>query len=353
MAEGYPCEDEDMPTIEQPPVLEVVPNVSVGRDIELVAELEQVTREALRAASAADDGAAGRGIIADVHADEDHDRTVFTLVGSPQVLLAGMDALVRASVAAIDLHAGHGVHPRIGVVDVVPVIALADDDVSRVAAFSLAHELARVLGEELRVPCVRYGIAPGLDAVERLVGAGFTGAVRRGGGPAVMDRIAAGELELIAGPDVLHPTAGVTMVGVRDVLIAFNVDLAVDDLDRARDIAKRIREATDGPDSLVGVRALGLRLPHRSPPIVQVSTNLERHATTGPAKVLDAVARIAQEHGIDVDRAELVGLAPDSALAPLRYACTRHGIPLAAGRHPSLDAAVSAVAIPRPPRPRR
>jgi glutamate formiminotransferase len=348
-----------MPMSNRLPVLEVVPNVSVGRDDELVAELEQVTREALRAASVGD-AAAGRFILADVHADEDHDRTVFTLVGSPDVLLVGMDALARASVAAIDLHAGHGVHPRIGVVDVVPVVALGDDEEHRVAAFALAAELGRVIGDELRVPCVRYGLAQDGDVTgaqgdarpERIQGAGFTGAVRRGGGPAVLERVAAGELELLAGPAALHPTAGVTMVGVREVLIAFNVDLAIDDLDFAREVARAIREVTDGPESLHGVRALGLRLPRRHPAIAQVSTNIERHARTGPAKVLETVARLAQAAGVSVDRAELVGLAPDSALAPLRYTCTRLRIPLVTGRHPSLEAAVTAVGFPRPSRPR-
>lgn len=316
-----------MPPEPHLPLLELVPNVSVGRDRALVEALTAEVHTAL--AIPVGDGSSAE--LADVHVDDDHDRTVFTLIGRGEALKAGFFALARASVDSTDIHAGHGVHPRIGVLDVVPVIAL-DDDIE--AAHDFAHSVATYIGDELRVPCVHYGIdAPGESS--------FTGAVRRGGGPAAIERVRAGELELLAGPDELHPTAGMTMVGVREVLVAFNVDLAVDDLDAARDIARRIRAATDGPDSLDGVRALGLRLPRRQPPHAQVSTNIERHASVGPARVLETIARLAADAGIELDRAELVGLAPDSALGPLRYSCTRLAIPLAAAPNPSLDAAAA------------
>ncbi|MCB0880126.1 MAG: hypothetical protein KDC46_14230, partial [Thermoleophilia bacterium] len=168
-----------------------------------------------------------------------------------------------------------------------------------------------------------------------------TGEVRRGGPATVAERVADGELELLGGPREPHPTAGITICGVRDVLVAFNVDLAIDDLDAARAIAARIRETAAGDDALPGVRALGLRLASRE--VAQVSTNVERHRECGPARVLDAVVQIAGELGVEVAGAELVGLAPDSCLVPLRYACTVQGVTLATGPVASLDQVVQSL----------
>jgi glutamate formiminotransferase len=319
------------------PLLECVPNVSAGRDVVLVDGLGDVVRDGI-ARGARTDGS--HAILADVHRDSDHDRSVFTIVGRGEAVVGGLVALARAAVDRIDLHAGHGVHPRVGVLDVVPVVSLdADAERGRGAAFEAVRRIAGQVGAQLHVPVVRYGLGEGGAP---LPGAASTGAVRRGGPGGVMDRVADGELELLAGPQEPHPTAGVTMCGVRDVLVAFNVDLATDDLDLARAVAARVRETAGGDDALPGVRALGLRLPSRD--IVQVSTNVERHAECGPARVLESVVRIAAELGATATTAELVGLAPDSALGPLRYACTRHGVVLAAAPRPSIEDAIAQLA---------
>ncbi len=318
------------------PLVELVPNVSAGRDIVLVDGLGDAVRDGI-ARGGRRDGSSG--ILADVHRDADHDRSVFTIVGTGEAIVGGMLALAQAAVERIDLHAGHGVHPRVGVVDVIPVVALdpdPDGDDSRHAAFAVMRRIAGQIGGQLDVPVVQYALD---EDGSRIAGAGNTGQARRGGTAGAVDRIASGELRLLAGPSTAHPTAGVTLCGVRPVLIAFNVDLATADVDLARDIAKRIRESSEGDDSLPGVRALGLRLPSRRR--AQVSTNIERHGECGPARVLESVARIAAEHGVDVAGAELVGLAPDSALAPLRCACTRLGVALAASARPSLDDAIA------------
>lgn len=286
---------------------------------------------------AALDGTAA--IVADVHRDSDHDRSVLTLVGRGEALAAGLEALARACVSRLDLHAGHGVHPRVGVLDVVPVVPLEQGDDALDAAHELVDRHATFLGRELDVPVVRYALD---RSGSPLPGATHTGEVRRGGPATVAERIVSGELERISGPVTPHPTAGVTICGVRDVLVAFNVDLDRDDLDAARAIATRIRGTAAGDDALPGVRALGLRLASRT--VAQVSTNIDRHGECGPARVLQAVARIAAEHGCRISTAELVGLAPDSALGPLRYASTGLGVPLLAGANPSLDAAVGRLA---------
>lgn len=312
------------------PLLESVPNVSIGRDAAAVDSLVAATRDAAAAGGARDGTVA---IVAGVHRDDDHDRSVLTIIGRGEALAGALEGLARATIELVDLHAGHGVHPRVGVLDVLPVVALEEGDAARSAAFELAERIGAFVGA-LGVPVVRYG----LDREgRRIPGAGFTGEVRRGGPASVVERMAADELIRIAGPVEPHETAGVTICGVRDVLVAFNVDLDVDDLDLARRIAGRIRESAGGDEALVGVRALGLRLASRG--MVQVSTNLEQYRVVGPARLLETVARIAAESGAGISAAELVGLAPDAALIPLRYACTRAGVPLLAAEQPSLEAA--------------
>jgi glutamate formiminotransferase len=313
-------------------LLESVPNVSVGRDVATVDAIVAATRTGIELGAAIDGSAA---MLADVHRDADHDRSVLTLVGRGEALASGLEALARASVQLIDLHAGHGVPPRVGALDVLPVVALEEGDDARTAAHALVARLAGELGG-LGVPVVRYGLDESGDPVP---GAAHTGEVRRGGPAGVAERVAARELDLLAGPLEPHATAGMTICGVRDVLVAFNVDLDVDDLDAARAIAARIRGTADGPDALPGIRALGLRLASRA--VTQVSTNIDSYRAVGPARVLETVARIAAELGVGVSAAELVGLAPDVALGPLRYACTRHAVALLAAPNPSLDTVIA------------
>jgi glutamate formiminotransferase len=240
-------------------------------------------------------------------------------------------------VERVDIHAGHGVHPRVGVLDVLPVVALEETPAARDAAHDLVDRLGAFLGDELDVPAVRYALD---RSGTPLPGASHTGDVRRGGPATVAERVVNGELTRIAGPIAPHPSAGITICGVREVLVAFNVDLDSDDLDTARAIATRIRGTAAGDDALPGVRALGLRLASRG--VAQVSTNIDRHRECGPARVLQTVARLAADAGLGISAAELVGLAPDSALGPLRYACTGLGVPLLASANPSLDGAIEA-----------
>lgn len=323
-----------MHAVADTPILESVPNVSAGRDAGVVRALVDAVDEGIVTGAGRDGSAA---VLADVHVDADHDRSVFTIVGHGEALAGALEGLATASVELIDLNAGHGVHPRVGVLDVVPIIAPDGSDEGRTNAHALVERFAAFLGGELDVPAVAYGVQR--DGAP-IAGAASTGVVRRGGPATVIERIAAGELELLAGPrNALHPTAGVTLVGVRDVLVAFNVDLATDDLEVARAIAAAIRGVATTNDALPGVRALGFLLGSRG--IAQVSTNIERPHYVGPAKVLDTIVRLAREHDIEVEQAELVGLAPATTVAPLRYACTRLGVPLAAAPEPSLDAFIA------------
>jgi glutamate formiminotransferase len=258
-----------------------VPNVSEGRDAAVL--------DALGAAFAS-----GGARVLDRHADPDHHRSVFTLAGPPGSLAAALVAGARAAVERIDLTRHDGVHPRVGAIDVAPVVYL--DDATRGAACAEALLLADRLGHELELPVFLYGA---------LAGGRTRAELRRGGPAALARRLAAGELAPDAGPPRLHPTAGAVLVAARPPLLAFNLEVAAT-LDEARAIAARIREG--GEEGLPGVRAIGLELARGG--VVQVSTNVEDHRAVTAAAVVEAVRRHAPVTG-----AELVGLAPSAAFA--------------------------------------
>jgi glutamate formiminotransferase len=254
-------------------LLLAVPNVSEGRD-----------RETLDAIGAA--FVRGGARLLDVHTDPHHHRSVFTLAGEPGRLHEALLEGAREAVERIDLTAHAGLHPRVGVVDVAPVVHRTDAE--RGAATAEALLLAHRLGRDLGLPVYLYGTLAG--------------------GRARASLRAAGALAGLApdyGPPRLHPTAGATLVAARPPLVAFNVEVD-GSLEDARRVAALIREG--GEEGLPGVRALGLQLGD----LVQVSTNIEDHTRVTAADVVAAVARHTRVQG-----AELVGLAPAVALEGL------------------------------------
>jgi glutamate formiminotransferase / 5-formyltetrahydrofolate cyclo-ligase len=207
-----------------------------------------------------------------------------------QAVLSG----AKEAVDSIRLDEHEGVHPRVGAVDVAPIIYLDEED--RGAAAAEALLLADSLATTLELPVFLYGI---------LAGGRTRAELRRGGPQELQRRIVANELKPDFGPPALHPTAGATLVAVRPPLVAFNVELEPPaTLEEAREIAAHIRES--GDEGLRGVRAIGLWLAETQ--IAQVSTNVEDHRATPLCAVVEAVARHAPVRG-----AELVGLAPEAA----------------------------------------
>jgi glutamate formiminotransferase len=272
--------------------LESVPNFSEGRD-----------RATIDAIARALDGHAR---LLDVHSDPDHNRSVFTLVGSPTELEAALVAGIAAARERIDLRRHVGAHPRIGAADVVPLVPLTPHDLDRALVAALA--LARRVGDELGLPAFLYGAsAPGR-------GPAF---FRRGGPEELQRRIDAGELAPDFGPSSLDPAAGGVIVGARRPLIAFNVNLR-GTLDAAREIAALVRERGGG---FPGVRALGLDLPRAG--IVQVSMNVEDWEAAGLHEVVARVEEEAERRGAEVLGSELVGLMPAGAAAAAAGAALR------------------------------
>jgi len=279
-------------------LVECVPNVSEGRRLEVVDEIVAAF-------------AGPEVLVLDRSSDADHNRSVLTLAGPGPALVEAAVAGAVACARLIDLRRHRGVHPRMGALDVLPFVPLGRATALRGAAnpdldcAALALRAGRRIAEDAGVPVYLYGAAarrPERAALPAVRGRGFEAAVRSARHPldAVPD---------LGGPGP-HPTAGATAVGAREVLVAYNVDLAGADLELARRIASAVRERDGG---LPAVRAMGVALEGRG--LVQVSMNLLDFRVTPPAVAFAAVAGLAGRAGARVVRSEVVGLVPAAALA--------------------------------------
>lgn len=272
------------------PIVECVPNVSEGRDAARLARM-------VAAVHATPDVT-----LADVHADPDHHRAVFTFLGEPAAVGAAARALAGVVLAEIDMREHRGIHPRIGALDVLPFVPLVDVTMPEVVA--LARDTGRALAERHALPVYYYGEAA--RRAERRT----LRELRHGEYEGLATRLGTDDGRPDDGPARFDARRGALLVGARDVLIAYNVWLASDDLGAARAIAREVRSSGGG---LPAVQALGLPLASRGR--VQVSMNLLDHRVTPIPVVYDRVAEAAARRGIAIERGELVGLAPRAAFA--------------------------------------
>ncbi len=239
-------------------MLECVANISEGRDVGRLRELADVV---------------GLDLL-DLHADADHNRAVFTLVGDP-----APKALAAKAIQLLDIRTHEGAHPRLGVVDVVPFVPL--DESSTDDAIAARDAFADWLATEHAVPCFLYGPERSLPDVRRR---------------------AFRDLAPDVGPSAPHPTAGAAAIGARPLLVAFNVWMATPDLEVARWVAAAVRSPV--------IRALGLQVGEAT----QVSMNLVDPLVAGPREARALVAEHLRTAGIAIDRTELVGLVPEAVL---------------------------------------
>lgn len=265
---------------------EAIPNLSEGRDASTLRALEKA--------------AGGHGaMLLGLEADPDHNRAVMTLAGDPASLLASLIAVSRVAIERIDLRRHRGVHPRMGAVDVIPIVPL--NGAAMDEAVALARGVGKRLGDELGLPVYLYEEAATRSAHRNLAD------VRRGGFEALPRRMAEDPPDY--GPPMPHPSAGAAAVGARRPLIAFNCYLEPPDLAIAREVARRVRASSGG---LAGVKALGLAT--RSRGAVEVSMNLVDYPTTPLPEVVERVREEAGRLGAKVVETELVGLMPLGAL---------------------------------------
>jgi glutamate formiminotransferase len=272
------------------PPLECVPNVSEGRRPEVVARLV-----------AAVTSVAGARLL-DVSSDPDHNRTVLTLAGEAAGLRAALLALYEAALQEIDLTCHQGVHPRVGAVDVVPFVPLGDTPVEE--AVATAESLAVEVAERFGLPVYLY------ERAARRPERRLLADIRRGGFEGFAAKMADPAWAPDFGPARVHPTAGVTVIGARFFLIAFNAVLDTPDVSIARAVARKVRESGGG---LPAVRAMGVYLASRGR--AQVSMNLVDFRRTPVLRALERVRQEAEALGAHVVESELVGLMPEEAAA--------------------------------------
>ena len=271
-------------------LVECVPNFSEGRD-----------RAKVDAIVEAIGGVAGVYVLR-CEMDADHNRSVITFVGSPESIgEAALGAVTRA-VELIDLNQHRGVHPRLGAADVVPFVPV--EGVTLEDCVVLARRVGQQIWEQLGVPVYLYEAAAMRPERRNLEN------IRRGQFEGLREEIAASEERR---PDFgeprVHPTAGATVVGAREFLIAYNIVLNTADLQVANNVARAVRASSGG---LPYVKAIGVELKSRN--LAQVSMNLTNFAQTPIHRVFQAVESEAARYGAAVVDSEIVGLIPSKAL---------------------------------------
>jgi glutamate formiminotransferase len=271
-------------------LIECVPNVSEGRRAEVVTEMANVIRDT-------------NGVrLLDWSSDGSHNRSVFTFAGSADGVEAAVMGLFERAVARIDLRAHRGEHPRLGAVDVVPLIPI--EGVTMADCVTLATRIAAAVAARFQLPVYLYEEASHDPARKNLED------IRRGEFEGLAAKMAAPGWAPDFGPASPHPTAGASVIGARMALIAYNINLATDRLDVAKKIAVAIRQSSGGYRF---VKAMGVRLEERG--IVQVSMNLTNYEKTPIFRVFETIKREAARYGVSVLESEIIGLIPTAALA--------------------------------------
>lgn len=270
-------------------LIESVPNVSEGRD-----------QETIQAIATAIENVDGVRLL-DVDPDPDHNRTVYTLVGEPDGVYEAILALFAAALPRIDLRRHRGEHPRMGAVDVVPLVPVRG--VTMEDCVALSKRLGQEIWTRFKVPVYLYEESATRPERRDLA------YIRKGEFEGFPEKITRPEWTPDFGEPAVHPTAGVVAVGAREFLIAFNVNLGTSDLKVAREIARAVRGSSGG---LRYVKALGFALEDRG--LVQVSMNLTNFRKTPIPRVLELIRREAARYGVPVVGTEIVGMVPQAAL---------------------------------------
>ncbi len=273
-------------------IVECVMNVSEGRN---TLKLETIAREIETVPSA---------FLLDHSADPDHHRTVFSFIGTPSSIFDASFAAVKKAGQLIDMREHQGVHPRIGAIDVVPFVPV--QNVSMKECVAVAHRLGKKISQTLQIPVYFYAEAALRPDREHL------STIRKDPFERLHEQIKSDpRRKPDLGPDCLHPTAGATIIGARQALIAFNIYLNTSDVGLAREIAGLIRESGGG---LRGVKALGFYIERKG--LVQVSMNVTHYRKTSLLKIFKRVQKEARRLQTEPVSSEIIGLVPQDAINP-------------------------------------
>ncbi len=265
-------------------ILECVPNISEGTDLQVVEQIVDQLRQT------------GGVKILDYSSDTDHNRSVLTYLGEPAAVLAATKAMSRKALELIDMRQHHGSHPRMGAIDVVPFIPIKG--VETAEAVEVARQFGRFLGEH-GVPVYYYE-----DAATRPERVNLA-QIRKGQYEALPEKLRDPAWEPDEGPAEFNPQAGATVTGVRFPLIAFNVNLRTTDVEIANRIARAVRHISGG---FRYVKAMGLALEEQK--LVQVSMNLTNYTKTPLPRVLETIRIEAARHGVSIAGTEIIGAIP-------------------------------------------
>lgn len=271
-------------------IIECIPNFSEGRDKE---KLEKILDEIRKQ----------EGVkLLDYSMDKDHNRSVVTFVGDPESVIQAAFNSCKKATELIDLRNHKGEHPRMGATDVIPLVPIKNVTMQECIEYS--QKLAKRIGEELNIPVFLYEKSANSPQREDLSN------IRKGEFEGMFEKLKQEEWKPDFGPQIPHETAGVTAVGARMPLIAFNVNLGTNDIEIAKKIAKAVRGKSGG---FKYCKALGFELKERN--IVQVSMNMVDYTKTPLYRVFQVIENEANRYGVNVIGSEIVGLVPMNALA--------------------------------------
>lgn len=270
-------------------IIECVPNFSEGRNKDVIEKILDEVRHT-------------EGVkLLDYSSDKDHNRTVVTFIGQPEGVKIAAFKLTKKASELIDLRKHKGEHPRMGATDVIPFIPIKD--ITMEECVKLAEDLGQMIASKLNIPVYLYEEAARTPERQNLA------TIRKGQFEGFFEKIKDPKWKPDFGPCQVHETAGVTAVGARVPLVAYNVNLGTDNLDIADSIARKVRHIGGG---LRFCKALGVELKEKN--IVQVSMNLTNYEKTAIYQAFEMVKMEARRYGVPIVGSEIIGLLPAKAL---------------------------------------
>lgn len=270
-------------------IVECVPNFSEGRDLKKIEKIVEPFR--------AKDGVK----LLDYQNDEDHNRAVVTVVGAPEPLKEAIIEAMGVAIDVIDMRQHQGQHPRMGAIDVVPFIPVKN--VSPQEAVDISKDVAGKVADKYNLPVFLYEKSAASAQRQNLA------TIRKGQFEGMAEKIKQPEWKPDFGPAEIHPSAGVTAIGARMPLVAYNVNLDTNNFDIADKIAKQVRHISGG---LRYCKGIGIELKDRG--IVQVSMNMTDYTKTALYRVFELIKIEARRFGVNVVGSEIIGLVPMEAL---------------------------------------
>ncbi|MFZ5945835.1 MAG: glutamate formimidoyltransferase [Bacillota bacterium] len=270
-------------------LIECIPNFSEGRRKEVIDALAETIKSVPNV------------ILLDYSSDQSHNRSVFTFVGTPEAVIEAAFLSAKKASELIDMNIHTGEHPRMGAVDVIPFVPIKNVTMEECILFS--KQLGERMASKLSIPVFLYEESAINSERKNLAN------IRKGQFEGMAEKIKEPQWKPDFGEQNIHPSSGVTAVGARMPLVAYNVNLNTSDINIAKQIAKTIRESNGG---LKYVKSIGVMLEDRN--IAQVSINMTNYEGTPLYRVFELIKIEAQRYGVNVIGSEIVGITPMNAL---------------------------------------